>query len=197
MTFNSRDIALVRFSVHLLMFNVSYIQLCLWRRQFDFLFVLAAYGVGDELLNPDAPPSLLSDIISNALPQPMMKDGKMNNELSVSSIVQINDSILSLAVDHFQYFSKVLQNGSAESSESASTSSIGSNNSSHNRAPGSQLHHPKSVNSLTISNTLNSTMNGSTISSLQSTINSNSNNSNLLSNPFQEFSPEVSKQVRG
>ena len=147
-------------------------------------------------MNPDAPPSLLSDIISNALPQPMMKDGKMNNDLSVSSIAQSNDSMLSSAVDLFQYFSKVLQNGSAESSESASTSSIGSNNSSHNRAPGSQLHHPKSVNSsLAISNTLNSTMNGSTISSLQSTINSNSNNSNMLSNPFQEFSPEVSKQV--
>lgn len=125
-----------------------------------------------------------------------MKDGKLNNDLSVSSIVQSNDSMLSSAVDLFQYFSKVLQNGSAESSESASTSSIGSNNSSHNRAPGSQLHHPKSANnSLAISNTLNSTMNGSTISSLQSTINSNSNNSNMLSNPFQEFSPEVSKQV--
>lgn len=38
-------------------------------------------------------------------------------------------------------------------------------------------------------------LNGSTMSSLQSTINSNSNNSNMLSNPFQEFSPEVSKQV--
>lgn len=38
-------------------------------------------------------------------------------------------------------------------------------------------------------------MNGSTISSLQSTINSNTNNSNMLSNPFHEFSPEVSKQV--
>ncbi|CRL05851.1 CLUMA_CG019047, isoform A [Clunio marinus] len=135
-----------------------------------------SYGVGDELLNSDAPPALLSEIISNVMPQPMMKDGKMNNDLS--------------------YFSKVLQNGSAESSESASTSSIGSNNSSHNRAPGAQLHHQKSVNSsLALSNTVNSTMNGSTISSLQSTINNNSNNSNLLSNPFQEFSPEVSKQI--
>lgn len=49
-----------------------------------FSFV-PAYGIGDELLNPDAPQQLLSEIISNALPQPMMKDGKMN-ELSVSSI---------------------------------------------------------------------------------------------------------------
>lgn len=44
---------------------------------------------------------------------------------------------------------------------------------------------------MALSNTLNSTLNGSTINSLQSTI-----NSNMLSNPFQEFSPEVSKQVR-
>ncbi|KAG5674006.1 hypothetical protein PVAND_003999 [Polypedilum vanderplanki] len=135
-----------------------------------------SYGVGDELqqLNPDAAPSLLSDMINNALPPPMTKDVK-NNELA--------------------YFSKVLQNGSAESSESASTSSIGSNNSSHNKAPGSQLHSKSINNSLALSNTLNSNINGSTISSLQSTINSNSNNSNLLSNPFQEFSPEVSKQI--
>lgn len=47
------------------------------------IFLFLAYGVGDELLNPDAPQALLSDIISNALPQSMMKDGKMNNELSV------------------------------------------------------------------------------------------------------------------
>jgi hypothetical protein len=172
---------------------------------------IAACGFGDELLNPEANPALLSEIISNALPQPMLKDGKLN-ELSVScrrfikpSHHQFENTSLNSPPSqfppqnlqlnfpsYFQYFSKVLQNGSAESSESASTSSIGSNNSSHNRAPGSQLHHPKSVNN---SMTLNSTMNGSTISSLQSTINNNSNNSNLLSNAFQEFSPEVSKQV--
>jgi len=93
-----------------------------------------------------------------------------------------------------QFFSKVLQNGSAESSESASTSSIGSNNSSHNKAPGAQLHHHKTINALSNNLNLNANVNGS-ISSLQSTINSNSNNSNLMHNPFQEFSPEVSKQV--
>lgn len=183
------------------MFNVSFSHKNRVSRCIDDVIfsIFLAYGVGDELLNPDAPQALLSDIISNALPQPMMKDGKMNNELSVSSIgynfsCEFSDSIIGF---WFQYFSKVLQNGSAESSESASTSSIGSNNSSHNRAPGSQLHHPKSINSsLVISNTINCTMNGSTISSLQSTINSNSNNSNMLSNPFQEFSPEVSKQVK-
>lgn len=126
-----------------------------------------------------------------------MKDGKMNNELSVSWFHSSDFRSLTHQTLFFQYFSKVLQNGNADSSESASTSSIGSNNSSHNRAPGAQLHHPKSVNSsLALSNTMNSTLNGSTISSLQSTINSNSNNSNLLSNPFQEFSPEVSKQVK-
>ena len=49
------------------------------------IIYLLAYGVGEEMLNADAPTPLLSDIISNALPQqPMMKDGKMNNELNVS-----------------------------------------------------------------------------------------------------------------
>lgn len=144
-------------------------------------------------MNPDGPQSLLSDIISNALPQPMIKDGKLNNELSVNQqIADYQDASNRLS---FQYFSKVLQNGSAESSESASTSSIGSNNSSHNRAPGAHLHHKGLNHSMLSSNNMSSTMNGSTISSLQSTINSNTNNSNMLSNPFQEFSPEVSKQV--
>jgi E3 ubiquitin-protein ligase UNKL len=173
-----------------------FLYLCLFHFTIKYLFT--AYGVGDELLNPDAPQALLSEIISNALPQPMMKDVKMNNELSVSffsSFANFQENKFFIKKIFFQYFSKVLQNGSAESSESASTSSIGSNNSAHNRAPGAQLHHPKSINnSLMLSNTMNS-LNGSTISSLQSTINSNSNNSNMLSNAFQEFSPEVSKQV--
>jgi hypothetical protein len=47
-------------------------------------FLLTAYGVGEEMLNADAPTPLLSDIISNALPQSMMKDGKMNNDINVS-----------------------------------------------------------------------------------------------------------------
>jgi len=161
------------------------------------------YGLGDEMqqINPDGNPSILSDMINNALPPPMIKDAK-TNELAVSHVVLFFlFSYKILNVLFFfrlcsQYFSKVLQNGSAESSESASTSSIGSNNSSHNKAPGSQLQPKSSIhNSLAHSNTLNSNINGSAISSLQSTINSNSNNSNLLSNPFQEFSPEVSKQV--
>ncbi|XP_070491136.1 RING finger protein unkempt isoform X14 [Chironomus tepperi] len=157
------------------------------------------FGLGDELqqINPDGNPSILSDMINNALPPPMVKDAK-TNELAVSHVHNFYSyKILNVHSFHVssQYFSKVLQNGSAESSESASTSSIGSNNSSHNKAPGSQLQ-PKSIHSsLALSNTLNSNINGSAISSLQSTINSNSNNSNLLSNPFQEFSPEVSKQI--
>lgn len=160
---------------------------------------MLAYGVGDDLqsLNPsDATPSLLSDMINNALPPPLMKDVK-NNELTVSAIDckinshEVHTNLFQLKLS-LQYFSKVLQNGSAESSESASTSSIGSNNSSHNKAPGSELHQKSINSSLALSNTLNSTVNGSTINSLQSTINSNSN---MLSNPFQEFSPEVSKQV--
>lgn len=44
-----------------------------------------AFNVGDDMLNADAPPPLLSDIISNALPQSMMKDGKMNNDINVSA----------------------------------------------------------------------------------------------------------------
>lgn len=141
-------------------------------------------------LNPEGPQALLSEIISNALPQNnMMKDNKPNSDLAVSPFVIDPLSYSLTIIIIFQYFSKVLQNGSAESSESASTSSIGSNNSSHNKAPGSQLHHHHQKSS--ISNQLNG------IGGLQSTINNNSN-AGLLSNPnpFGDFSSEVSKQVR-
>ncbi|CAO1425624.1 unnamed protein product [Diamesa serratosioi] len=113
------------------------------------------YGLGDDMpLSLDAPGALaFSDIICGSL------DGKL-----------INDK------NDLAFFTKVLQNGNAESSESASTSSIGSNNSSHNKAPGAQLHQHKNMNN-TISNSINS--NG--INSLQSTIN---NNSNSLLNPY-------------
>lgn len=80
MTFSNKDIVRGQFSAHLLMFNVSF---CSCESSFVNFGILPAYGVGDELLNPDAPQALLSEIISNALPQPMMKDGKMN-DLSVS-----------------------------------------------------------------------------------------------------------------
>lgn len=72
----------------------------------DNNFVILAYGVGDDLLNPDAPQALLSDIISNALPQPMMKDGKMNNELSVSSITQRACRCYERLVVNFSTFQK-------------------------------------------------------------------------------------------
>jgi hypothetical protein len=114
----------------------------------------------------------LSDIISSALPSQSLlgKDGKMN-----------------------EYFSKVLQNGATEngSSESVESSSISSNtNDSHNRAPGSQLHN-KGMNK-SLGHSMN---NGSAITSLQNAIINNSNNSNLISNAFQDFSPDVSKQI--
>lgn len=41
------------------------------------------------------------------------------------------------------YFQCPLQNGNGESSESASTSSLGSTNSGHNKAPGAQLQQQK------------------------------------------------------
>jgi len=46
----------------------------------------------------------------------------------------------------FLLHSTVLQNGSGEVSESASTSSLGSN-SSHSKAPGAQLHNSNNTNS--------------------------------------------------
>jgi hypothetical protein len=99
-------------------------------------------------------------------------------------------------MNELQYFSKVLQNGATEngSSESVESSSISSNtNDSHNRAPGSQLHNKGMNKNLGHGNSMN---NGSTMSSLQNAIINNSNNSNLISNAFQDFSPDVSKQVR-
>lgn len=133
------------------------------------------YGVGEELVSSEPPSqSLLSDIISNALPSQTLlgKDGKINE---------------------LQYFSKVLQNGTTEngSSESVESGSMNSNHDSHNRAPGSQLHNKGLSKNLGH----NPMSNGATMSSLQSAIINNSNSSNLLSNAFQEFSPDVSKQI--
>lgn len=86
MMFNSKAIVRAQFSAHSLMFNVSLVY-SLFLESFRTWFsdtIVSAYGIGDDVLNPDAPQALLSDIISNALPQPIMKDGKMNNDLSVS-----------------------------------------------------------------------------------------------------------------
>jgi hypothetical protein len=136
--------------------------------------LFSAYGVGEELVSSEPPQSLLSDIISNALPSQSLlgKDGKIN-----------------------EYFSSVLQSAPKEngSSESVETSSMSSNNNdSHNRAPGSQLHNKGMNKNLGHGNSMS---NGTTISSLQNTIINNSNNSNLISNAFQDFSPDISKQI--
>lgn len=82
---------------------------------------------------------------------------------------------------------KMLQNGSGESCESASTSSIGSSNSHNNanRAPGAQLQH-KNSNSLFHNNLTNNNGNGS--------ISATGGTSNLAS--FPDFTPDLAKQVR-
>lgn len=51
------------------------------------------FGLGDELqqINPDGNPSILSDMINNALPPPMVKDAK-TNELAVSHVHHFSNS---------------------------------------------------------------------------------------------------------
>ncbi|XP_077259899.1 RING finger protein unk isoform X7 [Temnothorax americanus] len=71
----------------------------------------------------------LADILSNALP-PDKRSHDKDKPLSDSSRYRLID----------------LQNGSGEVSESASTSSLGSN-SSHSKAPGAQLHNSNNTNS--------------------------------------------------
>lgn len=77
---------------------------------------------------------------------------------------------------------QALQNGSSESCESASTSSIGSNNSHNNtsKAPGAQLQHKNS------SLYQNSLSNGGKATSIVS-------NSTIPS--FPDFTPDLRKQV--
>ncbi|XP_058813372.1 RING finger protein unkempt isoform X3 [Topomyia yanbarensis] len=93
----------------------------------------------------------------------------------------------------------LLQNGSAESSESASTSSLGSNHSSHNKAPGSQLQQKHSNSLIGVANcngSAHSHVNNG-IGSLQSTLFNNGGTaaSSLLSNNFPEFTPELRAQL--
>lgn len=78
--------------------------------------------------------------------------------------------------------SQALQNGSSESCESASTSSIGSNNSHNNtsKAPGAQLQHKNS------SLFQNSLSNGGKATSIVS-------NSTIPN--FPDFAPDLRKQV--
>lgn len=83
--------------------------------------------------------------------------------------------------DKLHDLNNVLQNGSSESCESASTSSIGSNNSHNNtsKAPGAQLQHKNSLYP-------NSLSNGGKATSIVS-------NSTIPS--FHDFTPELRKQL--
>lgn len=72
----------------------------------------------------------------------------------------------------------MLQNGSGESCESASTSSVGSTH-SHSKAPGSQLHQKHHL--------------------FQNNLNNNSNHtatSGSLNSAFPDFTDDLTKQVR-
>lgn len=81
---------------------------------------------------------------------------------------------------------QALQNGSSESCESASTSSLGSNNSHNNtsKAPGAQLQHKN--NSLFSNNLVNNNGNAS-----KNNLSGTTSNSTL----FGDFSLELRKQV--
>lgn len=81
---------------------------------------------------------------------------------------------------------QIMQNGSGESCESASTSSVGSNQ-SHSKAPGAQLqHHHQSKHS----------------NMFQNSLNNNNNNNGLLSSAvnhishFPDLNNDFAKQVR-
>uniref|UniRef100_A0A336MNH7 CSON003362 protein n=1 Tax=Culicoides sonorensis TaxID=179676 RepID=A0A336MNH7_CULSO len=127
----------------------------------------------------DGPPNplALSEIISNALP-PDMTLG-LKKELKPNDFMTLN--------------------GNAESSESASTSSLGSNHSSHNRAPGAQLHQQKvstmqqfSQQSNHLSNHGANTNNSNLINSIQHSANSFSNSMSS----FNDFNKaDIAKQL--
>lgn len=72
-------------------------------------------------------------------------------------------------------------NGNNESSESASPSSLGSNNSTHNKAPGSHLHQKGSINQLNLSS---------------ATFVANVQQNSLVNSGLNDFTPELTKQVR-
>lgn len=130
-------------------------------------------------------------------------------DLAVSGLVRCERTALgrvALCTDaggggqNFSYFQLQLQNGSAESSESASTSSLGSNNSSHNKAPGSHLQQQKHGSSALLGNGhggAGNPLGGLGLLSNGGPTGANSgsaNASSLLSN--LDFNPDLSKQVR-
>lgn len=168
--------------------------------------------MGREL---DSQALALSDMISSVLPPdsggggggglgcPLSKKDK--HELAVSVLSYLDGARqenlpFELEPQNFHSFFQLLQNGSAESSESASTSSLGSNHSSHNKAPGSQLQQKHSNSLLGVAANCNGSTHSqvnNSIGSLQSTLFNNGGTaaSSLLSNNFPEFTPELRAQV--
>lgn len=157
----------------------------------------------------------LSDMISNALPSDGKKDKlDLNNVNKSIFLVRSVDSYLShwsmmcigipmlfrfwfhliaskmingIIKILFQFSLQSLQNGSSESCESASTSSIGSNHSHNNtsKAPGAQLQHKNNLFTQTLTNN-NGNGNKNSISGAAS-------NSTLTG--FPDFTTDLSKQV--
>uniref|UniRef100_A0A2C9H883 RING finger protein unkempt n=1 Tax=Anopheles quadriannulatus TaxID=34691 RepID=A0A2C9H883_ANOQN len=117
----------------------------------------------------------------------------------VSAVVGSHSKKDAQDLANFSYFQLQLQNGSAESSESASTSSLGSNNSSHNKAPGSHLQQQKHGSSALLGNGhggAGNPLGGLGLLSNGGPTGANSgsaNASSLLSN--LDFNPDLSKQM--
>ncbi|XP_014295441.1 RING finger protein unkempt isoform X2 [Microplitis demolitor] len=97
----------------------------------EFTLINQDMGLARDMAVPIDCGTNLADLLSNALP-PDKRSLDKDKQLSDSSFLG-------------------LQNGSGEVSESASTSSLGSNN-SHSKAPGAQLHNSSTNNSTNNSN---------------------------------------------
>lgn len=189
-------------------------------RKFLNSFFVTAYVLTEELTGRDLDSQALalSDMISSVLPPDngsLSKKDKHELAVSVLSYLEAGrqeaglgggggGGVLPFELEpqNFHSFFQLLQtNGSgAESSESASTSSLGSNHSnSHNKAPGSQLQQNKHNNCLlggaAAGSVTAANCNGA---SLQATFYNNGGGgaaSSLLSNNFPEFTPELRAQV--
>lgn len=77
-----------------------------------------------------------------------------------------------------------MQNGSGESCESASTSSVGSNN-SHSKAPGSQLQQKNNIYQNSLNNNGHCNISANSGSGVPTTI-----------PQFSDFAPDLSKQLQ-
>lgn len=84
---------------------------------------------------------------------------------------------------------QMLQNGSGESCESASTSSVGSNN-SHSKAPGSQLQQKNHIFQNNINNNCNQSSAGVVGGGASGSV-----NVSAAMAQFADFTPDLSKQV--